>query len=174
MFIEKAGRNLYMCKFGNQRDKNRVTKGGPWSFDNNFLVFDELDGNTSINALNFRYAFFWTHFHGLPRVCFYRKYAEALGNFIGTFETVEVNEQGNISGETLRVRIKININDPIKRGTNVQIGSSDKLKWIPITYEKLLDFCYHCGRIGHVIEACDEVNEEGNMVKNYGVELRET
>lgn len=90
--IEKEGRNLYLCKFGNQRDKNRVTKGGPWSFDSNLLVFDEPKGNTCLSSLSFRYTFFWIHFHGLPRVCYCRKYAEALGNSIGVFESVEVNE----------------------------------------------------------------------------------
>lgn len=30
--IEKAGRNLFLCKFRHQRFKNRVLREGPWSF----------------------------------------------------------------------------------------------------------------------------------------------
>lgn len=79
-----------------------------------------------------------------------------LENSIGNFEVVDVNEQGIISDETLRIRIKVNIHGPIKKGMNVKIGSSNRLEWIPITYEKLLDFCYHCGGVGHVIDECEK------------------
>lgn len=174
MSIEKSGRNLYICRFRNQRDKNRVTKGGPWSFDSNLLLFEEPEGRISITELEFRYAYFWVHFHKLPRVCFCRKYAEALGNAIGTFEAVDMDAAGNIGGETLRVRIMVNISEPLKRGTNVRVGAGESNKWIKVTYEKLPHFCYRCGRIGHVHQECEAEDPEEDRLKNYGVEMRET
>lgn len=68
--IEKAGRNIFLCKFRTKRLKNRVTKDGPWSFDDALLVFEELKENTSIEDLEFKYVIFWVHFHNVPRVCF--------------------------------------------------------------------------------------------------------
>lgn len=103
--IEKAGKNLYLCKFRNQRHKNRVIKGGPWSFDDVILLFEEPKGNCSVSFIEFRYVDFWVHFHPLPRVCFYRKYAMALGDLIGKFVDAETDEKGKMEGESLRVKV---------------------------------------------------------------------
>lgn len=43
--IEKAGRNIYQCKFTTHRDKCRITSNGPWSFDDAIIIFKELRGN---------------------------------------------------------------------------------------------------------------------------------
>lgn len=68
---------------------------------------------------------------------FFRKYAIALRNSIGSFEAAESDENGRMEGGTLRVKIKINIKDPLKRGTNVKIRSMVEKTWIPITYKKI-------------------------------------
>lgn len=105
--IEKAGKNTFLHNFKKFRDKSRVVMGGPWSFDNAIMLFEDLKGGCSIEEIEFRYVPFWVHFHNLPRVCFCRKYAEALGNSIGIFEIVDLDDQGKIKGETLRVRVRI-------------------------------------------------------------------
>lgn len=171
--IEKVGANAYLCKFRRIRDKARVIKGGPWSYDDVILVFEEPKGSSSVE-LNFIFIFFWINFHKLPRVCFCRKYVEALGNVIGCFEYVECDEYGKMEGETLRVKIRINVEEPLKRGTNIKIGSMAEKTWIPITYEKFPDFCYYCGKLGHVFQECSESGVDSSKEKVYGVELRET
>lgn len=45
-------------------------------------------------------------------------------------------------------------------------------RWIPITYEKLPDFCYSCGRLGHVVKDCDEHLGTENSQLQYGSWLR--
>lgn len=68
--IESAGKNIFQCDFKFLRDKTRIIRGGPWSFDNALLIFEELRGNYSLNSIDFRYVSFWVHFLNLPRVCF--------------------------------------------------------------------------------------------------------
>lgn len=158
VMIKKAGRNIYLCKFRNIRNMNRISKGGPWSFDDALLLFDEPKGNCNIIA--FRYVSFWIHFHNLPRVCFCRKYAEVLGNAISIIERADTDEYGKMEGETLRLKIIIDVNEPIKRGTYMKIGSKEEMVWILITFEKFPDFCYYCGMLGHVMQDCDEEGVE--------------
>lgn len=55
--------------------------------------------------------------------------------------------------------------EPLKRGTNVKIGSMAEKTWIPITYEKLPDFCYYCGKLGHVFQECTEIGADSSKEK---------
>lgn len=136
------------------------------------VVFDEMNGENNTTALEFRYAKFWFHFHNIPNVCSNRKYAVALANSVGKFEEVETDEEGHHWGKTLRVKVKLDINKPLRRGTYLIIGASEKEKWIPITIEKLPDFCYMCGKLGHVLKECDEKNGTEEEEPQYGVWMR--
>lgn len=54
----------------------------------------------------------------------------------------------------------MDIKKPLRRGTKLKVGSMAEEKWIPITIEKLPDFCYQCGRLGHVMNECEEEDSE--------------
>ncbi|KAK9928645.1 hypothetical protein M0R45_025769 [Rubus argutus] len=56
-------------------------------------------------------------------------------------------EEGSYS--FLRVRILLDARDPLPTG--YQLPRDDgTLKWVSFSYEKLSDFCYVYGRLGHV------------------------
>lgn len=57
--VEKAGTNVFLCKFKRMRDKIRIIKGGPWIYGDAILIFDEPRGNCSVEALEFKYVSFW-------------------------------------------------------------------------------------------------------------------
>lgn len=80
--LKKARRNTYICEFQNIRDKNKVIKRGPWSFDNSLLFFQEPKGTTPLRRWNLGTTPFGFIFHQLPLVCFCRKYVIALANSI--------------------------------------------------------------------------------------------
>lgn len=64
--------------------------------------------------------------------------------------------------------------EPLRRGTNVKTGAMTENRWIPITYEKLPDFCYWCGKLGHTLQECDikgNIESDENL---FGVGLKET
>lgn len=77
--IKNAGRNIYLCPFRYQKDKQQIVKEGPWFFDKLLLLFEEPKANTSISELDFRYVYFWIHFHELPLAGFSRNVAKAIG-----------------------------------------------------------------------------------------------
>ncbi|KAJ4850557.1 hypothetical protein Tsubulata_028083 [Turnera subulata] len=48
-----------------------------------------------------------------------------------------------------RMRVKVNITDSLPAGFNTQ-GAGDKVANVAFHYEDLGDFCYYCGKVGHV------------------------
>ena len=45
---------------------------------------------------------------------------------------------------------------PLIRGVTLDVGDEvqEKMKWCPLVYEYLPDFCYTCGLIGHTDRLC--------------------
>ncbi|KAL2932603.1 Intracisternal A-particle Gag-related polyprotein [Bienertia sinuspersici] len=60
----------------------------------------------------------------------------------------------------LRIKVMMDIGKPLRRGMKVATNTNTS-KWVDIKYERLGDFCYYCGRVGHVDRDYDVVvNEE--------------
>ncbi|PON85093.1 Zinc knuckle CX2CX4HX4C [Trema orientale] len=65
----------------------------------------------------------------------------------------------------LRVRVKIDILKPLRIGAKVRVGSSGPLIWVDFKYEKIPDFCFYCGRVGHSVNYCPEEGSEVMLQK---------
>lgn len=154
--IKAKGRNTFLCKFNNSWQKERIKKGGPWNYDKALVVIEDLKGASKISRTDFRFVKFWVHVHDLPMVCMCRKWATALGNSLGIFEEVDLEEEDTSGENILRILVKIDISQPLKRGLVVKIGSNAKESWVKITYERLPEFCYVYGLVGHVKSECEE------------------
>lgn len=75
-------------------------------------------------------------------------------------EVIEIDESTlNGISRSVRIKILINLTNPIKKGTKIQIGNNNPC-WIPAAYERIPTFCYWCGRIGHNIGECSDLPEE--------------
>lgn len=59
---------------------------------------------------------------------------------------------------------------PLARGRAITLHG---LKyWIPLQYEKIPRFCFKCGRILHVGDACSESDQSSNDTHQFGTWLR--
>ncbi|KAL2930103.1 Retrotransposon Gag-like protein 3 [Bienertia sinuspersici] len=55
------------------------------------------------------------------------------------------------------MKVLINVDKPLRRGLRIGINPTTS-KWVDIKYERLGDFCYYCGRPGHVDRDCYNIN----------------
>ncbi|KAB2606847.1 hypothetical protein D8674_006564 [Pyrus ussuriensis x Pyrus communis] len=70
----------------------------------------------------------------------------------------------------LRVRIVVDTEKPLFKGCWIR-RDTNRDTWVEFRYERLQDFCYRCGRIGHNNTECTvEVTEEGAVA--YGEWLK--
>lgn len=81
-----------------------------------------------------------------------REVATTIGATFGGI--TEVDELDFIvCAKFLRLRVLVDINKPLRRGLLLNMGK--KKIWVEIEYERLPNFCYVCGCLGHVKLDCD-------------------
>ncbi|KAK2641854.1 hypothetical protein Ddye_023617 [Dipteronia dyeriana] len=104
-----------------------------------------------------------------------RRSARWLAEQIGV--TVKIpSESKECWGKYMRVKVCLDISKPLKRWLRLKLGKTDEVTMVGLRYERLPDFCYACGRIGHGMKEClDEdaksVAIEGSSTK-FGPWLR--
>lgn len=92
--------------------------------------------------------------------------AEKIGNFMGTF--IPTNTKGSNSYKMtrfLRVRVAIDIRKPLKTRFFL-LRENNTMLWIQFKYERLSDFCYRCGLLGHNENFCRGIKKNTKGVLN--------
>ncbi|TXG60181.1 hypothetical protein EZV62_014754 [Acer yangbiense] len=98
-----------------------------------------------------------------------RRTAKWLAEQIG--EVVEIPSDSRECWEKfMRVRIRIDISKPLKRWLRLKLEKSEGITMVTLKYERLPEFCFACGRIGHGIMECLDTEArkaaiEGNPTK---------
>lgn len=141
---------------------------------NNTMVLIPLVEGVSISDLVFDFCPFWIQIHGLPVEKMTRANTEIIGKRAGKLLAVEAESEGLlITRSFLRVKVELNITHPIPKGIWIRRKAESSLDiWISFKYEKLSDFCYDCGRIGHDNRVCKFVSREEGVNSGYGPEFR--
>lgn len=84
----------------------------------------------------------------------------------------------DVGSPSARVRILIDISEPLRRGIKVAIENSLNGSWIKMRYERLPDFCFCFGIIGHVAKDCNhaflgnDLSNSTSRTHSYGPWLR--
>lgn len=96
-----------------------------------------------------------------------------IGSLLGKVEQIDLDESNDQYGCSLRVKILIDVQMPLKRGIFLRKGEGNAEKWIMVRYEKLPDFCYGYGLLGHTIKECGNTGEGKEEELPYGSWMRE-
>jgi hypothetical protein len=155
--VQDLNKNLFLFRFASKRDADSVMKNGPWSFDRNLVVLKRITGEEQPSDLDMHTAEFWTRIYDLPLKLRSESMAKKLGDIIGSFVEVD-SKDCNRTGRFLRVKTLIDLRKPLKRGTLVKYQGKE-LK-VFFKYERLPTFCFVCGRIGHQIKDCEELDSK--------------
>uniref|UniRef100_A0A7N2MBB4 Zinc knuckle CX2CX4HX4C domain-containing protein n=1 Tax=Quercus lobata TaxID=97700 RepID=A0A7N2MBB4_QUELO len=150
---EDADDNTALFVFMNEEDMNKVLWSSPWSYDKYLLVLHRLGVLESVSTLTLEQASFWVQIHGLPMRKQTRDKGERIGGTMGEVEKVDRVERSFSMGKCLRVRVRIDISEPICRGRMVRIGNTSST-WVDLQYERLPIFCYWCGKLNHDDRDC--------------------
>lgn len=150
--------NIFLFRFKTASDKNFVLNSGPWSIMGHLLVLKEIQKGPTLEAMDFSLCPFWVQIHGLPITCMTSANAKKIGTqFEALIDIDGEEEQGGLilSRSFLRLRVMEDTSKPLLRGFFFRrpAVSTEKI-WIQFKYERLSDFCFQCGRLGHEKNSC--------------------
>ncbi|KAK3032223.1 hypothetical protein RJ639_036153 [Escallonia herrerae] len=79
-----------------------------------------------------------------------QKNALNIGKRIGNLLEIKESKPGKIRERGfMRLKVELNIEDPSPKGFPMKREGSEDA-WIQFRYERLPDFCFQCGHLGHV------------------------
>jgi hypothetical protein len=150
--IQEIERKILQFFMQNSADQERILQGNPWIFRNSWLVLKPWDREIDPRTLDFDHVPVWIQLWGLPHHCKTKAMGRHLGSLMGEVENSEVYEY---PGKKIIIKIKvaINVHKPIQSGIHVG-NPTDGTCWVDFRYEKLPQFCFNCGLIGHAANLC--------------------
>lgn len=131
---------------------------GPWAFDKNLVVLRKLLAGEDPLTISLDECDFFVHAMGMPLMMVHHRMAEVLGNAMGKFSCMDNSHEKGFLGSTLRFRVTIDITKPIRRMIQVT-GPDGQEITVQLAYERLPNFCYYCGLIGHLVKDCHDCFE---------------
>ncbi|XP_019183642.1 PREDICTED: uncharacterized protein LOC109178463 [Ipomoea nil] len=151
----------------------RVLDDGRWAYENATLVCKQvIDGKLPEDVV-LDTVDMWLQVHGLLTGHTSDKILEQIGNYLGTF--VKCDDRFVIVPwkAFYRIRVAIPVDKPIKRRMNF-VKRDKSTCWVSFKYERLHNFCFYCGLLGHLYKFCIHARNATLSVEQYpfSVDLR--
>jgi hypothetical protein len=171
--IKEATGGKFLFLFAHPLDMEAVLQGGPWTFDNNMLLLEQVQLGMQIDQIPLFYADMWVQVHDLPIGLMKETVGVKLANYIGTFVEYDKNNKSSFWRQYMRLRVRIDVRLPLKKDTKV-MNKEGAWCTVKFKYEKLGTFCFVCGVMGHAENKC-EVRfsmEHDDGVRGWSADLR--
>jgi hypothetical protein len=171
--IKETRAGQFLFHFAHPLDMEAVLNGGPWSFDNNMLILEQVQLGMQIDQIPLYHVNMWVQVYDLPTGLMKEKFGIQLANYIGTFVEYDKNNNSSFWRQYMRLRVRIDVRLPLKKDTKVKDKEG---RWcsVKFKYEKLGIFCFVCGVMGHAENKC-EVRfsmEQDDGVRGWSAEIR--
>lgn len=162
--------DLFVVQFASLRDKNKVLAGRPWTFDQNLMLLNEIDGSAQPSNISLTHCPFWVRLYNLPMDSRTENRIKLIGGGLG--RVLEVDYDGVGWDKSARLKVLLDITKPLRRIQQIR-SKEGQVVVIDIKYERLPNFCYACGKLGHIERDCLLLVEEDNGGdKQWGSWLR--
>ncbi|KAL6218294.1 hypothetical protein ACLB2K_011509 [Fragaria x ananassa] len=82
--VVQARGDRFLFTFSNERDLNRVKKGGPWAYQQAMILINDYDGFSDIMVVPLDFVWIWVEIEGLPVALMTEATTRPVGETIGT------------------------------------------------------------------------------------------
>ncbi|KAK9951420.1 hypothetical protein M0R45_006862 [Rubus argutus] len=126
-----------------------ILDNSPWSVIGFNVHVQEWPAIKAIEDIPTHHISFWIQIRGVPLYLFMEENARDMVSQFGVFISMDdplEGEDGTYS--FLRVRVLFDGTKPLPSGFKLP-REDGSVSWVEFKYEKLANFCYKCGRLGH-------------------------
>ncbi|KAL0415876.1 UNVERIFIED_CONTAM: hypothetical protein Slati_3419500 [Sesamum latifolium] len=160
MEVKQLPEGRFLLRFNHIIDRNRAMAGCPWSFERNIMILNSIGTDENPMQVDLDWCDFFVHIHDLLLSKMNLGVATFIDNHIGKFRDMEMDDRGCAWGASLRIRVGLNVNAPLKRALKITTPLRGG-HLVLFTYEHLPNFCYLCGWLGHIGKYCEVTFAEG-------------
>ena len=108
---------------------------------------------------------------GFPFDCMSEEVGRELGSKLGRYIESDKRSWLPEQAKFIRIRVDLPIDKPLQKGGNIVNIEGEKI-WVSFKYERLPNFCFFCGLLGHDEKHCQEPPSDLGNTKQYGDWLR--
>uniref|UniRef100_A0A199UAY2 CCHC-type domain-containing protein n=1 Tax=Manihot esculenta TaxID=3983 RepID=A0A199UAY2_MANES len=172
--VKEMGNNVFLFQFFHPWDIDNVLRYSPWNYQQIPILLRELKPEENPRQVELTKLAMWVQVHDVPLGFWSEKYAQDIGNFIGSFIAADPKNFTQVWHEYMRIRVDVDVRLPLKRKLQVR-KPKGAWQWVHFKYEKLNIFCYFCGILGHTDRSCSKLFDVPNFPRDkfaYGPWLR--
>ncbi|KAF3946921.1 hypothetical protein CMV_026869 [Castanea mollissima] len=145
-----------MFSFKHEANVRRAWDRRPWTVKGEHLILKRFCSDISVSEVDFSTTEFWIQIHGLPLNRRSKENVLKIGSIAGkALDTNLVGPGSGILSKCVRVRVEMDISCPLVPGFPLERDHLPVL-WIPFKFEKLGNFCFGCGMLGHDHRNCQD------------------
>jgi hypothetical protein len=115
VLCKDLGENHFLFTFMHAAGKKRALEEEPWTFGKDLVVMVDFDESKTIEELVFSFIPIWIQVMKFPLGMMRRAMSEAIGNEIGSFVAMDLDENGMVVGRFLRIKVKLDIRRGVSR-----------------------------------------------------------
>ncbi|KAJ1414343.1 Zinc knuckle CX2CX4HX4C [Sesbania bispinosa] len=172
--VEELGTKLFQFFFDKESDMDRILRGNPWIFRNSWLCLQRWERNSDPESLCFSKVPLKVQISGLTAHCRPAHMGRRIGACLGEVKESDIFESKE-RGSFIKIPVEFDISKPLRPGVNVG-SQEDGVMWVDFQYERLPQFCYPCGLIGHEEDFCgahpDKSTRDNQKESDLGPWLR--
>ncbi|XP_062089039.1 uncharacterized protein LOC133795601 [Humulus lupulus] len=174
LYVKELGKNLFLFQFYHEIDIQRVIAGSPWTFERKQLIFHRLREGDNPRSVCLNKLDLWVQLFDLQHGFRSQSVVQSIGNYVGRFVDSDINNFSRVWREFLRVRVTVDIDQPLKRRMKISRKDNNEWFWVNFKYEQVPTFCFICGIIGHSERFCPKLFDTPleDIEKPYGVFMR--
>ena len=146
--------DVFLFSFEKSREGRRILEMEPWHFDNALVLLKEVKNADRVCWDDWHFSKFWVQVFNLPLSGMIRDVGIIIGKGMGDCLQVVADESGRCIGQYMRLRVCLDTSKPLRRGARVRLGLEGGVVWVDFKYERLPEFCFICGILGHCVRDC--------------------